>query len=128
MNRQPRQQTHPPLTTKLLLAAFACVLLSCSKNPKGFVGVWQMNESGLFSNTTIVLELSKDGTCGFSRSGALDANVSYKTKWSVDGKKLVFNTSENESNFLDIMSHSETELVLREPESGKIVNYRRVSQ
>ena len=113
---------------KSIATAIALVLVSCSKNPSGFVGVWQMNESGLFSASTIVLELSKDGTCTINSSSDWGGNHGGKTKWEVDGKKLVFSSSKNENHFLDILSHSDSELVLREPESGKIVNYRKVNQ
>ena len=91
----------------IITAAIALLLISCSKNPSKFVGVWQTAESGFLTQVTSVVELSKNGTCSFSQSGNWGGNVSFKTKWSVDGKRLVFNIDENPNNYMEILSHSD---------------------
>jgi hypothetical protein len=115
---------------KHLFRLFALLVLtqlgSCSKRPSGFVGSWQTGEEGFFSSSTMVLQLKKDGSSSVSANNTLGAAASLKSSWEVKGKKLLIHEGNGSVSDFEIIGHSESELVLKDPASGKITNYRRV--
>lgn len=74
----------------------------------------------------MVLQLKKDGSSSVSASNTLGASASLKSTWKVEGKKLLVTESNGSVSDFEIIGLSETELVLKDPASGKITNYRRV--
>lgn len=110
----------------LTIIAFSLALCACSKHPSPFVGSWQTGEDGFLSSTTMVLRLEKGGTSSVSASNTLGSAATLKSTWEVKGKKLLIHERNGSVSDFEVIGQTDSELVLKDPASGKITNYRRV--
>lgn len=112
---------------KYIVVALCITLIACSKHPSKYAGTWQAEVSGFLTNSTVVLVLNKDGSTSTDASNS-GGGLSVTGSWQVKEKKLLLSENNSEAANFDILGHSENEMILRYPDSGKIINFRRISK
>ena len=105
-----------------ILALLLILLSGCSDQPKSLVGTWSKGEAGFFS-AQVILKLEDDGSASMT-GGTLFSSSSSELEWKVDGDFLLLE-KDGETEELEIISKSETDLVLKIPNAG-VVGFKRI--